>query len=230
MTAQLERDGSEFITQEDTRFWVVRPRLGLSGVSGLGTLLSGVYIGVDAPFEVDKKAEQLEFVGLESPPEVTSGRTGKRYVLTAPALGSLDLGSPLYYKGIQVGQVSSYELNEKGDGVRVQVFVDAPNDKFVTQGSRFWNVSGVNMSLDSTGFNVRTHSLVSALAGGLAFDQLEGEPTGRCCCGCAVRAFPHARARHGRAGWSRRLSCVSISINPCVVWCRVLRSNSEAWS
>jgi len=106
VTAQLERDGSEFITQKDTRFWVVRPRLGLSGVSGLGTLLSGVYIGVDAPFEVDKKAEQLEFVGLESPPEVTTGRAGKRYVLTAPALGSLDLGSPLYYKGIQVGQVS----------------------------------------------------------------------------------------------------------------------------
>lgn len=177
VTAQLERDGSEFITQKDTRFWVVRPRLGLSGVSGLGTLLSGVYIGVDAPFETDKKGEQLEFVGLESPPEVTSGRAGKRYVLTAPELGSLDLGSPVYYKGIQVGQVSSYELNEEGDGVRVQVFVDAPNDKFVTQGSRFWNVSGVNMSLDSTGFNVRTHSLVSALAGGLAFDQMEGEPT-----------------------------------------------------
>lgn len=176
VTAQLERDGSEFITQEGTRFWVVRPRLGLSGVSGLGTLLSGVYIGVDAPFEVDKKAEQLDFVGLESPPEVTSGRAGKRYVLTAPELGSLDLGSPLYYKGIQVGQVSSYELNEDGNGVRIQVFVDAPNDKFVTQGSRFWNVSGVNMSLDSTGFNVRTHSLVSALAGGLAFDQIEGEP------------------------------------------------------
>ena len=145
-------------------------------MSGLGTLLSGVYIGVDAPFEVDKKSEQLEFVGLESPPEVISGRAGKRYVLTASELGSLDLGSPLYYKGIQVGQVSSYELNEKGDGVRIQVFVDAPHDEFVTLGSRFWNVSGVNMSLDSDGFNIRTHSLVSALAGGLAFDQLEGEP------------------------------------------------------
>ena len=177
VTAQLERDGSEFITQEETRFWVVRPRLGLSGVSGLGTLLSGVYIGVDAPFEADSKKQQLEFVGLESPPEVISGRAGKRYVLTAPELGSLDLGSPLYYRGIQVGQVSSYELNEKGDGVRIQVFVDAPNDGFVTQGTRFWNVSGVNMSLDSDGFSVRTHSLVSALAGGLAFDQLEGEST-----------------------------------------------------
>ena len=177
VTAQLERDGSEFITQDETRFWVVRPRLGLSGVSGLGTLLSGVYIGVDAPFEADSKKQQLEFVGLESPPEVISGRAGKRYVLTAPELGSLDLGSPLYYRGIQVGQVSSYELNEKGDGVRIQVFVDAPNDEFVTQGTRFWNVSGVNMSLDSDGFSVRTHSLVSALAGGLAFDQLEGEST-----------------------------------------------------
>lgn len=177
VTAQLERNGSEFITQQDTRFWVVRPRLGLNGVSGLGTLLSGAYIGVDAPFDADKSVQQLDFVGMESPPEVISGRAGKRYVLTASELGSLDLGSPLYYKGIQVGQVSSFELNEQGDGVRVQVFVDAPHDGFVTQGTRFWNVSGVNMSLDANGFSVRTHSLVSALAGGLAFDQMAGEPT-----------------------------------------------------
>lgn len=176
VTAQLEREGSEFITQKGSRFWVVRPRLGLNGVSGLGTLLSGVYIGVDAPHTLEKGESAFDFTGLESPPEVISGRPGKRFVLTASALGSLDLGSPLYYKGIQVGQVISYELNDAGDGVRVQVFVDAPNDQFVTQGSRFWNVSGVNMSLDSNGFNVRTHSLVSALAGGLAFEQMPGEP------------------------------------------------------
>lgn len=177
VTAQLERDGSEFITQKDARFWVVRPRLGLSGVSGLGTLLSGVYIGVDAPQSLEKSESVFDFTGLESPPEVISGRPGKRFVLTAPALGSLDLGSPLYYKGIQVGQLISYELDPQGHGVRVQVFVDSPNDQFVTLGSRFWNVSGVNMTLDSNGFNVRTHSLVSALAGGLAFEQMEGEST-----------------------------------------------------
>ncbi|WP_341666831.1 PqiB family protein [Alcaligenes sp. SDU_A2] len=177
VTAQLERDGAEFITQKDSRFWVVRPRLGLSGVSGLGTLLSGAYIGVDAPHSLEKSDKAFEFTGLERPPEVISGRPGKRFVLTAPELGSLDLGSPVYYKGTQVGQVISYELDPEGKGVQVQVFVDAPNDRFVTDGARFWNVSGVNMSLDPNGFTVRTYSMVAALAGGLAFEQKPDEPT-----------------------------------------------------
>lgn len=171
VTAQLELDGSEYITQEQSRFWVVRPRLGLSGVSGLGTLLSGAYIGVDAPQKRDKAAAKFEFKGLETPPEIIGGRPGTRYLLTAANLGSLDLGSPVYNQGIQVGQVVGYEFNEGGEGVRVQVFVDAPHDKFITDSTRFWNVSGVNMSLDGGGFTVRTHSLVAALAGGIAFER-----------------------------------------------------------
>ncbi|HEY9572133.1 MAG TPA: MlaD family protein [Pusillimonas sp.] len=169
VSAQLNRDGSEYITQKGSRFWVVRPRLGIGGVSGLGTLLSGSYISVDAATSNNGDDPVYDFEGLEKPPEVTSGRPCTRYTLHSSDLASLEIGSPVYFRRIQVGRVIGYDLDEDGKGVNIQIFVDAPNDKFVTSDSRFWNASGVNLSLDADGFNVQTESLVSVVAGGVAF-------------------------------------------------------------
>ncbi|KCB50416.1 hypothetical protein L537_1600 [Bordetella hinzii 1277] len=163
------------MAREGTNFWVVRPRLGISGVSGLGTLLSGAYIGVDAvgdPETLDRKASKTHFVGLETPPPVAHDRPGKRFTLRANDLGSLDIGSPVYYRRISVGQVVGYALSEDGKAVDVQVFVDAPNDRFVTEGARFWNASGVDFSVNADGLKVRTQSLVSVAVGGVAFDNV----------------------------------------------------------
>lgn len=168
--AELVKDAAGLAT-EGTNFWVVRPRLGISGVSGLGTLLSGAYIGVDA---VDgagaaTSATKFEFVGLETPPPVTHDRDGKRFVLKAHDLGSLDIGSPVYFRRINVGRVIGYELDESGNAVNVEVFIDSPNDKFVTRGARFWNASGVDLSVDGNGLKLHTQSLVSLALGGVAF-------------------------------------------------------------
>lgn len=174
VSVQLERDGSEYLTRKEARFWVVRPRLGLSGVSGLGTLLSGAYIAVDTPVGLkDNDTPVYEFTGLETPPEITSGRPGSRFVVKADDLGSLDIGSPVYYRRIHVGQVIGYSLSEDGRDVDVQLFVDAPNDRFVTTASRFWNASGVHVNLSADGLNVHTESLVSMLAGGVAFENAD---------------------------------------------------------
>lgn len=194
---RLSEDRSKVLVQADligdaaslaragTRFWVVRPRLGVSGVSGLGTLLSGAYIAVDAP-PVDEQADsQTEFVGLESPPEVTSDRPGTRYTLKTSDLGSLDVGSPVYYRRIPVGRVIGYQLDDDGRAVSVQIFVDAPVDRFITENTRFWNASGLDMSVNAQGVQLRTQSLVSVLAGGIAFDP-RGEPG----------AAPQAPAQH----------------------------------
>lgn len=167
--AQLDLDGSSYITQPNTRFWVVRPRLGISGVSGLGTLLSGAYIGVDAAESKDGDAAVYEFTGLEKPPEVTSGRPGTRFTLKADDLGSLEIGSPVYYRRIQVGRIIGYDLEPSGKAVSIQVFIDKPNDQFVTTDARFWNASGINMSLSADGINVQTGSMASVIAGGIAF-------------------------------------------------------------
>lgn len=170
VTAQLNREGAEHITQPESRFWVVRPRLAISGVSGLGTLLSGVYIAVDTPPASAEPAEPVyHFDGLEQPPEITSERPGTRYNLRADDLGWLDIGSPVYYRRIQVGQVVGYSLAENGEAVNVQIFIDAPHDNFVTADARFWNASGVNFSLDADGLTVQTGSLAAIMAGGVAF-------------------------------------------------------------
>lgn len=168
--AELAKEAAG-LAGEGTNFWVVRPRLGFSGVSGLGTLLSGAYIGVDAPDNAStaSSATKFEFVGLEVPPAVTHDREGKRFTLKAHDLGSLDIGSPVYFRRINVGRVIGYQLDESGDAVNVEVFVDAPNDKFVTQGTRFWNASGVDVSVDGGGLKLRTQSLVSLALGGVAF-------------------------------------------------------------
>jgi len=162
---QLNKDADAF-TAEDTRFWVVRPRLDTSGISGLGTLLSGAYIGADAGVS---KESASEFTGLETPPIVTRDASGRQYLLRATDVGSLDVGSPVYFRRIKVGQVAAYELDPDGRGVTLRIFVNAPYEKFVGANTRFWQASGLDMQLSASGLTLRTQSLATILLGGIAF-------------------------------------------------------------
>jgi len=162
---------AEGFARADTRFWVVRPRIGLGGVSGVDTLLSGAFIGVDAG---TSKETRDDFTGLENPPAVLHGAPGKSFTLHADDLGSLDIGSPLYFRRIQVGRVASYTLDKDGKGVTFTVFIDGPYDQFVTRSSRFWNASGLDVSLGASGLKVNTQSLATVLAGGVAFQDPPG--------------------------------------------------------
>ena len=170
----LDKRASD-IAVSDSRFWVVRPRIGLGGVSGIDTLLSGSFIGVD----VGKSSQpQTDFVGLETPPSVLHDSRGKSFTLQSGDLGSLDIGSPVYYRRIQVGRVASYKLDDNGKGVTLQIFVDSPYDKFVTTESRFWNASGVDVTLSADGLKLNTQSLATVLAGGVAFNDAPGPHPG----------------------------------------------------
>jgi paraquat-inducible protein B len=166
ITAKIDKS-AERLMVEDAKFWVVEPRVTLSGVSGLGTLLSGNYIG----FEVGQsKKPQRKFTALEIPPAVTKDQAGRQFVLKAEELGSLGVGSPIYYRRLQVGQVIAYNLASDGKGLEIRIFVDSPYDKFVTPEARFWNASGLDVSVNAGGVDVRTQSLIALLAGGLAFE------------------------------------------------------------
>ncbi|MEM5386344.1 MlaD family protein [Paraburkholderia phymatum] len=154
------------LLRADTRFWVVRPRIGMSGVSGIDTLISGAYIGVDAGRSPQPRRV---FTGLETPPTVVNGTPGTHFTVQAPDLGSLDIGSPVYYRRIQVGRIASYALDANGRDVGLQIFVDAPYDRFVTTASRFWNASGVDVSLGADGLKLKTQSVATIMAGGIAF-------------------------------------------------------------
>ncbi len=165
VTVALEKTAERFATK-GSRFWVVRPRITLGGVSGISTLLSGAYIGADVG---DSAEPQYDFKGLETPPAVTHGALGRSFVLRSSDLGSLDIGSPVYYRHIQVGRVMSYQLDNDGQGVTLQIFVDAPDDRFVTTATRFWNASGIDVSIGANGLKLNTQSLATVLAGGVAF-------------------------------------------------------------
>jgi paraquat-inducible protein B len=151
---------------EDAKFWIVQPTVSLSGVSGLSTLLSGNYIG----FEPGKSTETRDnFAALDVAPVITDQRGGQ-FALKANDLGSLEIGSPVYYRRLPVGQVIAYELAPDGNTVQIKIFVKAPYDTYVYPETRFWNASGVDVSIGADGVNVRTESLVALLVGGLAFD------------------------------------------------------------
>ncbi len=168
-TIALTKDAETFAVA-DTRFWVVRPRFAMSGVSGLETLLSGAYIGVDA----GKSGETTRsFTGLEVPPTVTADASGRQFVLRAQDLGSLDIGSPVYYRRVQVGHVVAYQLEPNGHDITLRVFVNKPYDKLVSADTRFWHASGVDLKLDANGLKLSTQSLVTVMLGGLAFQAPE---------------------------------------------------------
>jgi paraquat-inducible protein B len=166
VTAKIDKSAAALMVA-DAKFWVVEPRVTLSGVSGLSTLLSGNFIG----FEVGKSnRSQRTFTGLEVPPIITGGQPGRQFVLKASDLGSLGIGSPIYFRRLQVGQVIAYDLSSDGNAMDIKIFVNSPYDKYVNPGTRFWNASGIDVSVGAGGVAVRTQSLVSVLAGGVAFE------------------------------------------------------------
>ncbi len=174
VTAQMVKGSEPFLTDQ-TKFWVVRPRISGGSVTGLGTVLSGSYIGIDGS---KHGAPTHTFTGLEVPPVVSFDHPGRYFRIVADSLGSLDVGSPVYYRQIQVGQVVSYNFNKEGTGVDIRIFIDAPHYTKVTENTRFWNASGFDVSLTAQGLKVDTQSVVSILNGGIAFDQAKESQTG----------------------------------------------------
>lgn len=166
VTAEFTKEAASMLV-EDTRFWVVRPRFSGGQLSGLNTLLAGEHIEVDVG---KSTTASREFTGLDVAPVISANLPGRAFLLHAPDLGSVDVGSPVYYRRLQVGQVDSFEMEKDGAGVSMKVFVQAPYDRYVTAGTRFWNASGVDLTLDTNGVRLQTQSLMSVLVGGLAFE------------------------------------------------------------
>jgi paraquat-inducible protein B len=164
--AEMDPEAKDFLVK-DTRFWIVRPRIAGGEISGLSTLLAGSYIGADPGHA---KQAQSNFVGLETPPVVTSDIPGTAYTLVASDLGSLDVNSPVYYRGVLAGRVVSAQVAGDGSQVKVAVFIEAPYDHFVNSQTRFWDASGIDFSVDANGVKVETQSLVTLLLGGISFE------------------------------------------------------------
>lgn len=165
VSIEMAKFSEPFLVQ-GSHFWVVRPRLGVNGISGLNTLVSGAYISMDVG---ETTIPAREFTGLEVPPVISRDMAGREFILEAGDIGSLSVGAPIYFHHIQVGQISAVSLNPDGRAVTLKVFVNAPYDRFVTADSRFWQASGIDLAVDSGGMRFETESLATILAGGIAF-------------------------------------------------------------
>ncbi len=163
--ARMRRSVSEHLN-EGSRFWIVRPRVGLEGISGLSTLVSGAYIEM-YPGE---GAEEHNFVGLDDPPTLQPDAPGHSFTLRAANLGSIAEGSPVSYRGIPVGQVEGFALDPSSTQVEIYAFVRAPYEHLVHPESRFWNSGGVDVSIDTKGLRFRAESWQQLLSGGVTFD------------------------------------------------------------
>jgi paraquat-inducible protein B len=168
LTAKFNH-GTENFLRRNTRFWVVKPQLSLRGASGLGTLISGAFIEI----EPGPGAAQFNFTGLEKQPVVTAEELGKKIVLISQNLGSIDIGSPIYYQGMLAGEVLGHELGNDRKSIFIHAFIKDPFDQLIRGNTRFWNTSGIDVSVGAGGFNIRTESIESMMFGGIAFDTPE---------------------------------------------------------
>jgi paraquat-inducible protein B len=190
VTAEMVKNAEPYMN-EGTRFWIVRPRIGAGGVSGLGTLVSGAFVEVDPGSGEPTSA----FEGLEEPPPIRSDVAGRRYELHAEKLGSVSRGSPVYYRNVQVGQVLGYDLADDRENLVIDLFVAAPHDQLVRDDSRFWNASGVDLSLGADGVSISIESLQALLTGGIAFDTPAiGHPGEAAAAGTVFPLFENFRA------------------------------------
>jgi paraquat-inducible protein B len=169
VTAEMVKEARQYLTDK-TRFWVVRARVAAGEVTGLGTLLSGAYIGME-PISDGKR--KREFVGLEQAPVVTQDDPGRYFTLISDRLGSVQRGTPVYFRQIKVGEVVDYELQDDGR-IRTRIFVAAPNDQRIKLNTRFWNAGGIEFNLTAEGISFNMESLTSLAVGGIAFDTSVG--------------------------------------------------------
>lgn len=170
VTLAIDRQVKDHLS-ENSRFWLVSPRVSASGISNLGTLISGIYIVMD-PGERGKS--RRNFKGLSEPPAIKSDDIGTQFILLADQLGSLDIGSPIYHRNVRVGEVTGYKLDAAGTHVEIRIFVQAPYDKLVYTRTHFLNVSGFGLTVGADGIKAQMSSLASLIGGGVAFENTAG--------------------------------------------------------
>lgn len=159
---------AEPLLTEGTLFWVVKPRLFAGNISGVETLLSGSYVGM-LPAPKAGKSER-DFVGREDPPLLGAYVPGRTFLLKSKRIGAVSVGSPIFFRDLNVGEVLGWDIADMAEYVTIHAFVRAPYDSYVHDETRFWNASGVSIKLGGTGVDVQMESLKALLLGGVAFE------------------------------------------------------------
>ena len=167
---------SKNLLREDTKFWVVKPRIDQGGIQGLGTLLSGAYIEF-SPGTTGK--EKREFNMLSAPPITSSQQQGLRIQLQSEAGKIIPVGNPVLYHDIPVGRIEKAEFVSNSQNVHYQIFIDKPHDTLVNSNTHFWITSGIDIRTVPEGIKIRSGSLSTLLGGGISFDIKPGSIPGK---------------------------------------------------
>lgn len=165
VTIELKREAKKHLS-ENTLFWLVKPEISLSGISGLDTVITGNYFEM---LPVDGKKSIRKYKALKEPPPESEDSPGLHLALHAKDLGSISHGSGVYYKQIKVGAVYGYDFAEGGTHIIIKILIDEEYADLVKLNTRFWNASGVELKGDLSGFKVRTQSFAAVIEGGIAF-------------------------------------------------------------
>jgi paraquat-inducible protein B len=205
VTVETTRE-AEPLLSDKTIFWIVKPQLFAGNISGLDTLLSGSYIGM-VPSTAKGKTER-NFVGSPYPPILTTAIAGTTFALETKKLGAISLGSPIFYRGLDVGTVLGWDLADMARHVTIQAFVRAPFDKYVHDDSLFWNASGVSFKLGASGVEIQMESVKALLLGGLVFDTRPDTKAPVSAADHHFPLYPNQEAAQS-AGYGRLLNMVS---------------------
>ncbi|PCI18494.1 MAG: paraquat-inducible protein B [Piscirickettsiaceae bacterium] len=166
VTARISKKNESLLVQ-DTQFWVVKPRVGKAGISGISTLLSGAYIELAPGFS---ETNQYAFKGLEDKPVTPAGTNGLNITLDSSGNTALHTGDPILYRGIDVGRIEHVHFNSQEKRVYYDAFIESPYDKLITSNTKFWSLNGFEVDLSADGLHVQTGSLESLITGGITFD------------------------------------------------------------
>jgi paraquat-inducible protein B len=167
VTVRMNQEAGPLLTDK-AQFWVVRPRFFAGAISGLQTLFSGSYI--DLLPSAEGGDQKRDFVGLENPPVLQSDVPGRTFLLRAKRIGSLNLGSPIMFRDLEVGEVLGWDVGEMARDITIHAFVREPFDQYVHNNSRFWNASGAKVGLGPNGLQLQVESLRALVLGGIAFE------------------------------------------------------------
>jgi paraquat-inducible protein B len=205
VTVETTREAAPMLTDK-TIFWIVKPQLFAGRLSGLDTLLSGSYIGM-MPSTAKGEAKH-HFVGNPDPPILETSVPGTVFKLNTKRIGSISLGSPIFYRDIEVGAVLGWDLADMARHVTIHAFVRAPFDQYVHEDSLWWDASGISVKLESNGIKVQLESVKAVLLGGIAFAT---DPDRKSKTAAPDQLFPLYANREAanNAGYGRKLQMVS---------------------
>jgi paraquat-inducible protein B len=205
VTIETTHEATPLLTDK-TVFWIVKPQLFAGNISGLDTLLSGSYVGMLPTTDAGKP--QREFTGKADPPILTTEVPGTTFILETRRLRSISLGSPIFYRDLEVGTVLGWDLGHMARSVSIHAFIRAPFDKYVHDDSTFWNASGISIKLAGAGVDVQVESLKALLMGGIAFESRPGTTAPVSEASHSFQLYPNRDAAQA-AGFSHRLEVMS---------------------